>query len=169
MQAFAQEEREQERFRHFADAAVRAQQRSAVLGSINSLGSGLVATLGAGAILWLGARHVLDNKLTIGSLLVFLVYLTALQTQVKALAGVHTAWRGVSASLDRVGEILEAEPGPRASATVSTLTTSASSASNRAAIRLRNTESSSTTRIVSPARLILDMGFISKRISEIFR
>jgi len=109
VQAFAQEGREQERFRRFAEDVVRAQQRSAVLGSINSLGSGLVATLGAGAILWLGARHVLDGKLTIGSLLVFLVYLTALQTQVKACAGVHTAWRIVSASLDRASEILEAE------------------------------------------------------------
>jgi ATP-binding cassette subfamily B protein/subfamily B ATP-binding cassette protein MsbA len=121
VQAFAQEEREQERFRRFADDAVRAQQRSAVLGSINSLGSGLVATLGAGAILWLGARHVLDGTLTIGSLLVFLVYLTALQTQVKAFAGIHTAWRGVSASLDRVGEILEAEAEVREAAGAVTL------------------------------------------------
>ena len=113
VQAFAQEEREQERFRRFADDAVRAQQRTAVLGSVNSLASGLVATLGAGAILWLGARHVLDHSLTLGSLIVFLVYLTALQTQVKAFAGVHTAWRTVTASLERVGEILEAEPEVR--------------------------------------------------------
>ena len=109
VQAFAQEQREEERFRVFADAAVRAQQRGAVLGSINSLGSGLVATLGAGAILWLGAVHVLDGRLTIGSLLIFLVYLTALQAQIKAFAAVHTAWRAVSASLDRISEILEAE------------------------------------------------------------
>lgn len=110
VQAFVQEEREQERFRQFANDAVRAQQRSAVLGSINSLTSGLVATLGAGAILWFGARHVLEGTLTIGSLLVFFVYLTALHNQIKALAGVYTAWRTISASLERVLEMLEAEP-----------------------------------------------------------
>jgi len=113
VQAFAQEEREQERFRRHADDAVRAQQRSAVLGSMNSLASGLVATLGAGAILWLGARHVLDGRLTLGSLLIFLVYLTALQTQVKAFAGIHSAWRAVSASVERVAEVLEAGPEVR--------------------------------------------------------
>src|SRR5262249_17033476 len=110
VQAFVQEEREQARLRRFAEDAVRAQQRSALLGSVNQLGSGLVATLGAGAILWLGARHVLEDKLTVGSLLVFLVYLTALQNQVKAFASVHTAWRTVSAGLDRVTELLEGEP-----------------------------------------------------------
>jgi len=110
VQAFVQEDREQERFRQFADDAVRAQQRSAVLGSINSLGSGFVATLGAGAILWYGARHVLEGTLTIGSLLVFFVYLTALQNQMKTFASIHTAWRTVGASLERVLEMLEAEP-----------------------------------------------------------
>ncbi|HYV30038.1 MAG TPA: ABC transporter transmembrane domain-containing protein, partial [Candidatus Binatia bacterium] len=110
VQAFVQEEREQARFRRFAEEAVRAQQRSALLGSVNQLGSGLVATLGAGAILWLGARHVLEGTLTVGSLLVFLVYLTALQNQVKILAGVHTTWQTVSAGLERVAEMLEAEP-----------------------------------------------------------
>lgn len=113
VQAFVQEEREQERFRQFADDAVRAQQRSAVLGSINSLSSGFVATLGAGAILWFGAQRVLEGRLTIGSLLVFFVYLTALHTQMKTFAGIHTAWRTVSASLDRVLDLLEAEPEVR--------------------------------------------------------
>ena len=81
-----------------------------MLGSINSLGSGFVATLGAGAILWYGARHVLEGTLTIGSLLVFFVYLTALHNQMKTFASIHTAWRTVSASLERVLEILEAKP-----------------------------------------------------------
>ena len=110
VQAFAQEGREEERFRRFAADAVRVQQRGAVLASINSLASGLVATLGAGVILWIGARHVLDHRLTLGSLLVFLVYLTALQTQVKAFAGSHGAWRAVSPSFERVAELLEAAP-----------------------------------------------------------
>src|SRR6185369_129763 len=58
VQAFVQEEREQMRFAQFADAAIRAQQRSTLLGSLNSLGSGLVTALGTGIILWLGAHRV---------------------------------------------------------------------------------------------------------------
>src|SRR6185436_4920090 len=73
VQAFVQEERERERFQRFADAAIAAQQRSTLIGSINSLSSGLITTLGTGAILWVGARHVLDDRLTLGSILVFLV------------------------------------------------------------------------------------------------
>src|SRR5438093_923117 len=66
VQAFAQEEREQERFRGYADAVIRAQQRSTLVGSFNSLSSGLVTTLGTGLILWMAAHRVIDKKLWIG-------------------------------------------------------------------------------------------------------
>ena len=110
VQAFAQEDREQQRFRQFADAAIRTQQRGALLGGINSLSSGLVTTLGVGTILYLGARHVLDGRLSVGGILVFVVYLTSLQSQVRVLANLNAAWRSFSASLDRVIETVEAAP-----------------------------------------------------------
>ena len=110
VQAFAQEDRESARFEHFADAAIRVQQYSTLLGSFNSLSAGLVTALGSGVILWLGARHVLAGQLSIGGLLVFVVYLNALQAQMKSLAGVHAALRLVQASADRVLEVLEAAP-----------------------------------------------------------
>jgi len=110
VQAFGQEEREQEKFEKFADSAIRVQQRSTLIGSVNSLTSGLITTLGTGVILWFGARHVLAGELTIGSLLVFLVYLNSLQTQMKTFTGVYTTMQGLSASVDRVGEVLDAAP-----------------------------------------------------------
>ncbi len=110
VQAFAQEEREQERFEQFADAAIRVQQRSTLLSSVNSLTSGLITTAGTGVILWFGARHVLDAQLTIGSLLVFLVYLNSLQTQMKTFAGLYPALQGLSASVERVTDVLDAPP-----------------------------------------------------------
>jgi len=110
VQAFAQEEREHERFQEFADAAIRAQQRSTFLGSLNSLSSGLVTTLGTGVILWFGARHVTHGPLTIGSLLVFLAYLTTLQAQMKIFASLYTALQGFRPSVDRVLEVLDTPP-----------------------------------------------------------
>jgi ATP-binding cassette subfamily B protein/subfamily B ATP-binding cassette protein MsbA len=110
VQAFGQEEREKEKFEEFADSAIRVQQRSTLIGSVNSLTSGLITTLGTGVILWFGARHVLAGELTIGSLLVFLVYLNSLQAQMKTFAGVYTTMQGLSASVDRVSEVLDATP-----------------------------------------------------------
>jgi ATP-binding cassette, subfamily B, bacterial len=106
VQAFVQEDRERARFKQFADAAIRAQQRSTLLGSLNSLGSGLITTAGTALVLWVGARHVLAGQLTLGDLLVFIVYLTSLQTQMKTLARTQTAFRAVNASVDRVMEEL---------------------------------------------------------------
>jgi ATP-binding cassette, subfamily B, bacterial len=110
VQAFAQEEREQQRFQDFAAAAIRTQQRSALLTSVNSLTSGLVTTLGSGVILWVGARHVLDGRLTLGAILVFLFYLTSLQAQMKILAGLYPTYQTLSASIQRVSEVLVAAP-----------------------------------------------------------
>lgn len=110
VQAFGQEERGNRQLARFADAAIRTQQRSALLGSVNSLSSGLVTTLGSGAILWLGARQVLEGTLTIGGILVFLVYLNSLQAQMKIFAGLYPTLQNLSASASRVVEILDAAP-----------------------------------------------------------
>src|ERR1044071_1500179 len=97
VQAFVQEEREHQRFQQFADAAIAAQQRSTLIGSLNSLSSGLVTVLGSGAILWLGAYHVLAGLLTIGDLLKFLVWLGLLQAQFKVFGEMYTKLQGFSA------------------------------------------------------------------------
>jgi ATP-binding cassette subfamily B protein/subfamily B ATP-binding cassette protein MsbA len=110
VQAFGQEDRERARFKGFADAAIRAQQRSTLLGSLNSLGSGLITTAGTAVVLWVGARHVLDGRLKLGVLLVFINYLNSLQAQMKILAHVQTAYQTIQASVNRVMDELLAEP-----------------------------------------------------------
>jgi ATP-binding cassette subfamily B protein/subfamily B ATP-binding cassette protein MsbA len=115
VQGFGQEEREHRRFQEFANAAIRVEQRSTLLGSVNSLTSGLVTTLGTGLILWIGAQHVIagqhtPNGLKVGGLLVFLYYLGSLQAQMKILAHVYTTLQGFHASVERVMEVLDTEP-----------------------------------------------------------
>jgi len=110
VQAFAQEEREHHRFREFADASIRVQQRTVLIGSFNSLSSGLVTTVGSGLIVWLGALHVLDHRITVGTLIIFVFYLNNLQEQFKTLAGVYTTLQSLSANVDRVNAVLDAQP-----------------------------------------------------------
>ncbi|MEO6456874.1 MAG: ABC transporter ATP-binding protein, partial [Chloroflexia bacterium] len=109
VQAFAQEEREQLRFKEFTRAAIKAQQRSRALSSVYNLGSGLITVIGTAAILWLGAHHVLQGRLTIGSVLVFLSYVGLLQRQMKVFTGIHNTLQAAGGSVDRTVEVLDAE------------------------------------------------------------
>jgi ATP-binding cassette subfamily B protein/subfamily B ATP-binding cassette protein MsbA len=106
VQAFAQEEREHERFERFADAAVRAQRQTALVTSLNGLNQGLVTTLGTGVVLWMGMLHVLDGRITVGTLLVFLVYMNQLQAQMRVFAAIYPSLKGYKACEDRVMAIL---------------------------------------------------------------
>jgi ATP-binding cassette, subfamily B, bacterial len=110
VQAFTQEERTHRRFQEYADAAIGAQRRGTLVGSLSGLGTGLITTLGTASILWLGARRVLAGELTVGSLLVFLSYLGSLQAQLKAFTGVYGALQSAGANLDRVMEVLDEVP-----------------------------------------------------------
>jgi ATP-binding cassette subfamily B protein/subfamily B ATP-binding cassette protein MsbA len=120
VQAFGQEERERRRFEELAHGAIRAQRHSTLVGSLSNLTSGLAITLGTGLILWLGARHVLDGRLSLGGLLVFLAYLRSLQGQLRSLTGIYSTLQETGASVDRVLEVLGEEPevrdGPGAAA-----------------------------------------------------
>jgi ATP-binding cassette subfamily B protein/subfamily B ATP-binding cassette protein MsbA len=109
VQAFAQEEREQQRFGELTAAALAAQRRGLLASSLSGLASGLAATLGTGAVLWLGALDVLRGRLSLGGLLVFLAYLHALEGHVKSFAAVYTTLQEVGPSADRVLEMLRAE------------------------------------------------------------
>jgi ATP-binding cassette subfamily B protein/subfamily B ATP-binding cassette protein MsbA len=109
VQGFAQEQREQQRFEELTTAALAAQRRGLLVSSLNGLASGLAATLGTGAVLWLGAHDVLQGRLSLGGLLVFLAYLIALQEHVKSFLAVYTTLQEVGPSADRVLEMLRAE------------------------------------------------------------
>jgi ATP-binding cassette subfamily B protein/subfamily B ATP-binding cassette protein MsbA len=109
VQAFTQEQGEHRRFEEMAGSAIQAQRRSALVGSCCNLGSGLVTSAGMAVVLWVGAGAVLDGRLSLGSLLVFLAYLTSLQGKFKALTGVYATLQETGASVDRVLEMLEVE------------------------------------------------------------
>jgi ATP-binding cassette subfamily B protein/subfamily B ATP-binding cassette protein MsbA len=109
VQAFAQEPREQQRFEERTGAALRAQRRAALVGNFYGLASGLITAVGTGVVLLIGARHVLAGRLSVGSLLLFLTYLAALQGQLKAFTGLYGTLQEVGAGIDRVSELLDTD------------------------------------------------------------
>ncbi len=107
VQAFGQEEREQNRFREFTRAVIGAQKRSTLTESIYNLFSDGISSIGTAVILYLGARQVINERMTIGSLLVFISYLGTLQGQLKSFTGIYSTLQAAGASVDRVMEVLD--------------------------------------------------------------
>jgi ATP-binding cassette subfamily B protein/subfamily B ATP-binding cassette protein MsbA len=95
------------RFGVLADNAVDAVKRSA----LTSLGfdqvNSLITTAGTALITLLGAMRVLDGRLSLGSLLVFIAYLRTIQLSSQTLLTSYGSARSALASADRILEILD--------------------------------------------------------------
>jgi ATP-binding cassette subfamily B protein len=109
VQAFGREDEEQRRFRALTGVAIRTQCWSTLLGSLHGLSTGLATALATVAILWVGSHRVLEGRLTLGSIFVFLSYLGLLQGQLRAFTGLYSSLQGAAASMERVLEVLETE------------------------------------------------------------
>ncbi len=78
VQAFTREHIEQQRFRHYANLTLVSYLRSTLAGIWFEWVSGIVTTIGTAAIIYLGADLALRGKLTAGTIIVFLSYLSSL-------------------------------------------------------------------------------------------
>jgi len=110
VQAFAQEDRSRRGFVEIASAIAEAQGRAILVRAGSRLGPGLLMTAGMALVLFVGAHRVLSGRISVGSLLVFLAYLKTLQSQMGSVTNGLGALQGTSAGVERVMEILEAEP-----------------------------------------------------------
>src|SRR5215813_3332534 len=107
VQAFTREEMEYARFRNYAAKTVTAYQRSTSAKSWFNLSVGLITSTGTALIMYLGARYVLESRITVGTILVFLSYLGALYDPLDTIISTASTWQYVSALTDRVTEILD--------------------------------------------------------------
>jgi ATP-binding cassette, subfamily B, bacterial len=110
VQSFVAERRETVRFEDYADEIVRMHRRGTLLGRLNVLGAGLPGAMGTAVILWLAAGRVLDGTMQVGTMLLFMTYLGGLTSQVRVLASVYSSLQGSRAFIDRVLEVLDAQP-----------------------------------------------------------
>jgi ATP-binding cassette subfamily B protein len=110
IQGFSQERRFSDRFRAIVDDSIRIERRSAILGGLNELASGLASTLGFAVVLWLAADKAMSGAMTVGTLLIFVAYMQVIQTQLRSLAGVVGTIQQSRAGLGRVTDVLNDEP-----------------------------------------------------------
>ncbi|MGD9902578.1 MAG: ABC transporter ATP-binding protein [Vicinamibacterales bacterium] len=106
VQAFGREQAGDRAFAHATDRVVDASVASAVVGLKFKVLIGLGTACGTAATIWLGAQSVLDGRLTVGGVLVFLAYLTALYGPLEMLMYAPSTTQGAAGSARRVLEVL---------------------------------------------------------------
>ena len=109
VKAFAAETVEEDRLdresQQIVDLSLRARSLKARLGPQVDV---LVA-IGTSIVLWFGVRLVLDNQLTAGALLVFVLYLDKMYKPMKDLSKMSDTLSMAAVSFERVGELLSIE------------------------------------------------------------
>jgi ATP-binding cassette subfamily B protein/subfamily B ATP-binding cassette protein MsbA len=110
VQAFRQERRTVQAFRHGTAQALAAALRATSAQLRFTIAVGLAAAVPTALVLGVGARHVLAGTLTLGELLVFLAYLETFYAPVRTVVYSPESLQGASGSAARVLEVLEAQP-----------------------------------------------------------
>jgi ATP-binding cassette subfamily B protein len=107
--AFGQEEFEVREFVREARQSYAANLSLTITNAISSLAISAVMALGLSVVLYVATLHILDHRLTVGQLTLFLAYVTMLYQPLEQLS--YTAWalEGAAAGMQRVFEILDAE------------------------------------------------------------
>ncbi|HEX8522605.1 MAG TPA: ABC transporter ATP-binding protein [Tepidisphaeraceae bacterium] len=107
VQIFGREERGDRAYRDASVRATKAYMATIVAQTQFKIGTGAVTAVGTALAMIFGGRHVMEGKLTLGGLLVFLAYLASLYTPLEALAYVSTTLSATRANAKRVLEVLE--------------------------------------------------------------
>jgi ATP-binding cassette, subfamily B, bacterial len=110
VQAFSLERVQLERFEGLTGESLRQGLRAVQLQARFSPIIDLASASSTGLVLWFGAHRVLDGRMTVGVLLVFLSYLGSLYKPMKALSKLaSTLTKGVAAA-ERIQDVLEHSP-----------------------------------------------------------
>jgi ATP-binding cassette subfamily B protein/subfamily B ATP-binding cassette protein MsbA len=110
VQAFGQEEQADRRFTLGTEATLGATLETTTVQLKFKVLTGLTIALGTAAIFWVGALHVLDGRLSVGSILVFLSYLASLYAPLETLMYTSTTIQAAAGSARRVRQVLDMEP-----------------------------------------------------------
>jgi ATP-binding cassette subfamily B protein len=128
VKAFAQEDREQERYVASAGKNLRQQLKLALTGGSFGLIIGVAMAAGTATVLLLAARHVQAGRITLGDLILVMSYLALLYSPLQMLSKSAASLQGSLVSAERAFQLLdelpevvekpEARPLPRANGAV---------------------------------------------------
>jgi ATP-binding cassette subfamily B protein/subfamily B ATP-binding cassette protein MsbA len=107
VQAYGREAACDRAFARATDVAVDAAVSNAVVGLKFKVLTGLGTACGTALIVWIGAQSVLDGRLTVGGILVFLAYLGSLYGPLEALMYAPSTTQAAAGSARRVLELLD--------------------------------------------------------------
>jgi ABC-type multidrug transport system fused ATPase/permease subunit len=106
VQAFTREEQEHALFQSHAADTVAAYKEATLADMWFKFFVGLVTAIGTAAIMWIGAQAVLDGRITVGTILVFLAYLASLYGPLNSITYTASTLQYAAANAERVVEIL---------------------------------------------------------------
>ncbi len=110
VQAFAREEDEVRRFGDNAGLSVDANLRMTQAQVMSGFVVGLITAVGTVAMLWIGGRQVLQQRLSVGELLVFISYVGMLYGPMNTISGLAGSFQSALVPFGRVVELLETMP-----------------------------------------------------------
>jgi ATP-binding cassette subfamily B protein len=113
IQAFTLEPAAGERFREQSEQSLEANEQMTRTQLIYSACAGLAVSIGTAAVVWVAGHQVLDGKLTIGDILIFLAYLGMLYQPMSTFSQSASVIQSATAQLRRVFEIIDAAPDIR--------------------------------------------------------
>lgn len=110
MRTFSGEQRADTRFRSIGRDLLRLNIKQAMVGRWFFMFLGLFASIGPAAIYWYGGRQVMQDQLTIGTIIAFGLYLRNLYGPSSQLANIFVDVQGAMALFDRIFGYLDMEP-----------------------------------------------------------
>jgi ATP-binding cassette subfamily B protein/subfamily B ATP-binding cassette protein MsbA len=109
-QAYGREERAVEEFRAQSERSLALSMRLYNTETVFGLVVDSVLALGTAALVWLGALHVMEGRLQIGELTIFLSYLKDLYAPIQSVSQNLTEISSSRAGLERVFAVLDIRP-----------------------------------------------------------
>ncbi|HUX86547.1 MAG TPA: ABC transporter ATP-binding protein, partial [Chloroflexota bacterium] len=109
VKAFAAEDREIDKFTDKVDGLFRASMRSTSLNAMVFPTMNLITAFGIALVLWFGGEDVIAGRLSLGSLVAFITYLTMLVNPVRNLGATINLISGAIAGAERIHGVLDGQ------------------------------------------------------------
>ena len=110
VQAFTLEPEAAQRFRAQSEQSLEASQRMTRTQLLYAACAGLAVSIGTAGVVWVAGHQVMQGKLSVGDILVFLAYLGLLYQPMNTFSQSASVIQSASAQLRRVFEIIDAMP-----------------------------------------------------------